>query len=65
VEPGFSPATKAHPAVLVAGLKALAARLQAAGHPVIWDGEMPGYDRFYSADPFGNRLEFLEPRPRS
>jgi hypothetical protein len=28
---------------------------------VTWDPEFPGHDRFYSADPFGNRLEFLEP----
>ena len=26
-----------------------------------WDPEFPGQDRFYAADPFGNRLEFLEP----
>jgi hypothetical protein len=29
---------------------------------VIRDDEFPGHDRFYAADPFGNRLEFLEPR---
>ncbi len=40
---------------------AVAAVLEAAGHEVTWDDEFPGHDRFYSADPFGNRLEFLEP----
>ncbi len=31
-----------------------------AGAPVIPDGELPGYRRFYTADPFGNRIEMLE-----
>jgi len=61
VEDPFAPARKAHPGVLVSGLHALADRLAAAGAPVTWDGEFPGHERFYSADPFGNRLEFLEP----
>ena len=26
---------------------------------IAWDDELPGYARFYSADPWGNRLEFL------
>jgi catechol 2,3-dioxygenase-like lactoylglutathione lyase family enzyme len=61
VEDPFVPARKAHPGLLVDGLPALARRLEAAGHPVTWDDDFPGHDRFYSADPFGNRLEFLEP----
>lgn len=61
VEAGFSPARKAHPGIEVAGLAALASRLEAAGVSVTWDDGMPGYDRFYAADPFGNRLEFLQP----
>jgi catechol 2,3-dioxygenase-like lactoylglutathione lyase family enzyme len=61
VEADFVPARKAHPGILVADLRALAARLEQAGAPVTWDPEFPGHDRFYSADPFGNRLEFLEP----
>ncbi|SDY33039.1 hypothetical protein SAMN05661080_03108 [Modestobacter sp. DSM 44400] len=62
VEEPFAPATKAHPGVRVRGLRALADRLASAGAPVTWDDEFPGHDRFYSADPFGNRLEFLESR---
>jgi catechol 2,3-dioxygenase-like lactoylglutathione lyase family enzyme len=61
VEASFVPARKAHPGILVADLDALAARLQSGGADVIWDGEFPGHRRFYSADPFGNRLEFLQP----
>ncbi len=62
VEEPFSPARKAHPGLLVRGLGRLAERLGDAGCPVDWDDEFPGHDRFYSADPFGNRLEFLEAR---
>ncbi len=65
VEPDFSPSHKAHPGILVTGLHDLAAQLEAAGTTVTWDALMPGYDRFYANDPFGNRLEFLEPRRRS
>jgi catechol 2,3-dioxygenase-like lactoylglutathione lyase family enzyme len=61
VEADFRPARKAHPGVLVSGLDALADRLAAAGCPVEWDAEFPGHRRFYACDPFGNRLEFLEP----
>jgi catechol 2,3-dioxygenase-like lactoylglutathione lyase family enzyme len=63
VEDPFSPARKAHPGLLVEGLPALARRLEEAGYPVTRDGDFPGHDRFYSADPFGNRLEFLQPHP--
>ena len=61
VEDPFAPAAKAHPGLSVteAGLDALAARLEAAGAPVIWDDRLPGARRFYTEDPFGNRLELL------
>ena len=61
VEDPFTPAAKAHPGLSVADaeLDALAARLQAAGAPVTWDDRLPGVRRFYTADPFGNRLELL------
>jgi catechol 2,3-dioxygenase-like lactoylglutathione lyase family enzyme len=62
VEQDFAPARKAHPGILVGDLRGLADTLTAAGVEVTWDGEFPGHDRFYAADPFGNRLEFLEPR---
>lgn len=62
VEADFSPALKAHPGFLVHDLDAWADRLRAAGHRVEPDDDFPGMRRFYSADPNGNRLEFLEPR---
>lgn len=52
------------PGLLVQGLQQLAQRLEQGGYPVTWDGEFPGHDRFYSTDPFGNRLEFLQPTSR-
>jgi catechol 2,3-dioxygenase-like lactoylglutathione lyase family enzyme len=65
VEEDFRPARKAHPGLLVEGLDGWAGRLRAAGAPVRYDEEFPGMRRFYSEDPFGNRLEFLEPADRS
>ncbi|MFI5494246.1 VOC family protein [Actinoplanes sp. NPDC051859] len=62
VEADFVPARKAHPGLLVAGLDALAQRLDAAGVEVEWDDNFPGHRRFYAYDPVGNRLEFLEPQ---
>jgi hypothetical protein len=61
VEADFRPARKAHPGLLAGDLPALAARLEAAGYPVTWDGDFPGMDRFHTEDPHGNRLEFLSP----
>ncbi|MEE1830383.1 glyoxalase [Streptomyces sp. SP17KL33] len=61
VEPGFRPAKKAHPGLRVRGIETFAARLARHGAAVIWDDDLPGYRRFYSEDPVGNRLEFLEP----
>jgi catechol 2,3-dioxygenase-like lactoylglutathione lyase family enzyme len=61
VERDFQPARKAHPGLLVHNLDDWAARLTAAGAPVSYDDDFPGMRRFYSQDPHGNRLEFLEP----
>ena len=59
----FRPQRKAHPGILVTDLDALAARLERHGSPVAWDDGFPGMRRFYTEDAFGNRLEFLQPRP--
>jgi catechol 2,3-dioxygenase-like lactoylglutathione lyase family enzyme len=61
VERDFRPARKAHPGLLVHDLDEWAHRLSAAGAPVLYDEDFPGMRRFYSEDPHGNRLEFLEP----
>jgi catechol 2,3-dioxygenase-like lactoylglutathione lyase family enzyme len=62
VDPAFRPAQKAHPGLLVGGLDALIERLQQAGHHVVQDQPLEGYHRVYVNDPFGNRLELMEPR---
>jgi orotate phosphoribosyltransferase len=61
VQARFSPARKAHPALRVAPgrLDQMAARLSAAGAPVSWDDALPQYRRFYTEDPWGNRIELL------
>ncbi len=63
IEGDFRPARKAHPALLVRDLSALVARLREAGIAVVDDEALPGHDRVYVDDPFGNRLELMEPRP--
>ena len=61
IEEPFLPAAKAHPALRVAPerLDGVAARLRAAGAKVIWDEALPGSRRFYTEDPWANRLELL------
>jgi catechol 2,3-dioxygenase-like lactoylglutathione lyase family enzyme len=61
VEDDFRPARKAHPALLVDDLAALAETLRAAGVAVRADEPLPGFDRVYADDPFGNRIELLQP----
>ncbi|HXD55881.1 MAG TPA: hypothetical protein VN618_14090 [Solirubrobacteraceae bacterium] len=61
VERGFVPARKAHPALRVGAgaIDALADRLAGVGAPVTWDGALSAR-RFYTEDPWGNRLELIE-----
>ena len=61
VEPGFTPARKAHPAFLVEDLDATAVRLEELGFVVDRTEEhtFPGYRRLHTADGHGNRVELL------
>jgi catechol 2,3-dioxygenase-like lactoylglutathione lyase family enzyme len=61
VEEDFRPARKAHAALVVRDLPALVQRLSGAGVAVIDNEPMPGHRRVYVSDPFGNRLELIEP----
>jgi catechol 2,3-dioxygenase-like lactoylglutathione lyase family enzyme len=61
VDPAFRPATKAHVAFQVTNLARLRERLIAANYTIAIDEPLAGYDRFYVNDPFGNRMELLEP----
>jgi dUTP pyrophosphatase len=60
VESDFRPARKAHPALVVSGLEEARRRMDEAGVKTNDDAPLPGYRRFYTEDPFGNRLELLE-----
>ncbi|WP_308639378.1 VOC family protein [Paenibacillus silvisoli] len=67
VQRDFVPATKAHPAFLVRGIPALREHLLRSGIRVIDDEARAdeGVTRFFVADPFGNRLEFMEQQQSS
>ena len=57
----FAPATKAHPALRCAPATSIA---WPSGWPrpaamVRWDDAIPGTRRFYTADPWGNRIELV------
>lgn len=62
VDKGFRPAKKAHPAFAVEKLEALRENLLRHNYRIIDDENLPGARRFYTEDPWGNRLEFLERR---
>ena len=54
-------ATKAHIAYAVRGLEAWRSKLTDAGIEALEGVPIPGYRRFEFRDPFGNRVEFIEP----
>ena len=59
VDPKFVPSVKAHVALRVSGFEELQERLRASGARVELDYELSGVQRFYTWDPFGNRLEMI------
>ena len=64
VEKDFVPARKAHPAFIVDDLAGLEFKLKASGYPVAHDEPLEGYDRIFVNDPFGHRIELMQPKPR-
>jgi len=61
VEKDFRPARKAHPAFVVRDLPGFIARARQQGCEIAEDEPLPGYARIFIYDPFGNRLELIEP----
>lgn len=61
VEDDFRPARKAHPALLVNSVNTIEERCVEAGSEVAHDVPLHGYARLFVYDPFGNRIELLEP----
>ena len=60
VERNFHPAKKAHPAFAVFCLDELREMLKSKRVPIVEDDDLPGTRRFYTEDPWGNRIEFVE-----
>ena len=60
VEEPFSPAKKAHPAFEVQEIEDFKSYLSSHRVDYKVDDNLPGANRIYVSDPFGNRLEFLE-----
>lgn len=59
VEKEYIPQRKAHPAFIVEDLQGVADILEEKEYPVIWDDALLDRKRFYTSDPFGNRIEFI------
>jgi catechol 2,3-dioxygenase-like lactoylglutathione lyase family enzyme len=59
-EAEFRPAKKAHVALATDDVMTLRRALDAAGYATAADTPVDGRNRFFTHDPFGNRIEFME-----
>ena len=59
IQQDFMPAKKAHPGFTVNALKQLKSRLEEADYTISEEPPIEGRSRFFTHDPFGNRIEFL------
>lgn len=60
VETPFAPARKAHPALATDDLAAMRKLCEDAGIETQDAVDLPARQRFFVADPFGNRIEILQ-----
>lgn len=60
IEEPFSPTKKAHPAFEVENIEGLKRHLRVNEIQITEDRNLPGANRLYVDDPFGNRIEILE-----
>ena len=60
IEEPFAPAKKAHPAFQIENLDAFKTHLSNSNVSFVVDTDLPGANRIYIHDPFGNRIEILE-----
>ncbi len=60
IQQDFMPAQKAHPGFTVNALEQLKSRLKEASYSISEESPIAGRSRFFTHDPFGNRVEFLE-----
>ena len=61
VAAAFVPARKPHPAFIVDDLRAMAAMLEKNRCRLAHDQPLEGCDRLFVDDPFGNRIELMQP----
>jgi len=61
VDPDFVPARKAHPAFLVGDLGSLITVFERNGVALMHDAPVAGFERIFVSDPFGNRIELMQP----
>ena len=59
IQSDFIPAKKAHPGFTVDALEQLKLRIQEAGYTINEERPIDSRSRFFTHDPFGNRIEFL------
>lgn len=64
-ERDFRPAKRAHVALATDALDDLRAHLERAGFTTHDDSVIDGRHRFFTEDPFGNRIEFMDRTPRA
>jgi catechol 2,3-dioxygenase-like lactoylglutathione lyase family enzyme len=63
VDADFRPAKKAHPAFLITQLSVVVGSLRLSGCKIQDDqNAIDGYDRAFTEDPFGNRIELIQRR---
>ena len=60
IQPDFTPAKKAHPGFTVHALEQLKTSLEKYGYTISNEPPIAGRSRFFTHDPFGNRIEFLK-----
>ena len=65
VEADFRAAKKAHVAFATDALDAMRERLGAAGFETREDVPVDGRRRFFTSDPFGNRIEIMDAEPHA
>ncbi len=62
IDQDFHPARKAHIALQLDDLDRIKCKLNEFGYQVgPVECELPGFERFYVSDPFGNRIELMQP----
>lgn len=59
IQADFTPAEKAHPGFIINNIEGLKSLLENNGYVIKEEPPIDGRARFFTIDPFGNRIEFL------